>query len=103
MLMVPTKPLPNQQLQVQLGAQSCSLSIYQSDYGLFMDVRVAGALIIAGVLCENLNRIVRSTYLGFVGDLMWFDAQGKSDPVYTELGTRFVLIYLEEADLPSED
>ena len=99
MQIVPLQPIPNQTLQVQLGGQACSLSVYQNAYGLFLDLYVSNALIIAGVLCQDLNRIVRSAYLGFVGDFVFDDTQGAADPVYTGLGSQFQLIYLEESDL----
>ena len=99
MNVVPIQPIPNQTLQVNLGGQACVLNVYQKTAGLFMDVYVGGTLIIAGVLCENLNRIVRSLYLGFVGDLTFIDNQGSNDPDYTGLGTRFSLAYLETSDL----
>ena len=73
--------------------------VYQKLYGLFIDLYVGGVLIIGGVLCENLNRIVRSLYLGFVGDLTFIDNEGTSDPTYDGLGARYSLAYLEAADL----
>ena len=75
--------MPNQTLQVQLANQPCQLNVYQFAFGLFMDVYVAGTLVIAGVLCQNLNRIVRSAYLGFSGDFAFVDTQGTTDPIYT--------------------
>jgi hypothetical protein len=102
MILVSVAAVPNQSLQVQLGGQSCTLNIYQNAYGLFMDVLVGTQQIIAGVICENWNRIVRSLYLGFVGDFAFLDLQGDTDPVYTGLGSRYQLIYLEESDLDGE-
>ena len=99
MLIVNAQDVPNQTLQVQLGAQAAGLNIYQLQYGLFMDVYVGTTLIIAGVICENLNRIVRDSYLGFSGDLAWYDTQGESDPVYTGIGSRYQLVYLSPADM----
>lgn len=100
MLTIPTQPIPNQTMQTQLAGQACTLNIRQLAYGLFMDVLVDGVTIIAGVIAENRNRIVRSAYLGFTGDFIFVDMQGSDDPVFTGLGDRFVLIFLEEADLP---
>ena len=100
MQVVPTKALPNQQLSVSLREQSVILHIRQSLYGLFIDVYVDGTLIIGGVVCENKNWIVRNAYLGFVGDLMFMDVLGNSDPEYSELGTRYKLFYLEPDELP---
>lgn len=97
-LVVPLQPLPSQQVQCQLGGQACTFNIYQQAYGLYIDVYVGQTLIIGGVIAENLNRIVRSAYLGFIGDLTFWDTQFLENPVYTGLGARFLLIYLEETE-----
>lgn len=99
MQIVPLQPFASQTLQVTLAGQNCQINLYQKQFGLFSDLYVSNVLIIGGVLCENLNRIVRSTYLGFIGDLSFFDTQGESDPFYSGLGTRFQLAYLEVSDL----
>jgi hypothetical protein len=99
MLLVGALAIPNQQLSCQLNSQAVGVNIYQYAYGLFMDVYVAGTAIITGVICENLNLIVRDAYLGFQGDFVWFDGVGASDPVYTGIGTRFKLVYLSPTDL----
>ena len=100
MQLVPVQPIPNQTLQAQLNNQACTLNVYQFAYGVFMDLYVGAQLILAGVPCQNLNRIVRDLYLGFVGDFVWVDLQGNANPFYTGFGTRFVLAYLAPADLP---
>lgn len=94
---------PSQTLAILLGGQSCQLNVYQKTTGLFMDVSVTTKtppLIIGGVICQNENRIVRDLYLGFIGDFIFKDTQGNSDPDYTGLGDRFQLVYLEASDLP---
>jgi hypothetical protein len=96
-LVIPLKPVPNQTVQVQLGAQPVTLNVYQLAYGLFIDVFVGNVLVAPSVICENINRIVRSIYLGFAGDLAFLDLQGSSDPVYTGLGSRYVLVYDDAA------
>lgn len=103
MQVIPTQPLPNQSFQVQLATQACTIAIYQETYGLFLDLYIGANLVIGGVICENLNRIVRSLYLGFIGDLVFNDTQGLTDPVYTGLGSRYQLIYLEAQDLPPNE
>jgi hypothetical protein len=99
MLQIPTMMTPNQQLEVQLAGQNCTLRVYQKRTGLFMDVLVNGIQIIGGVLCLNQNLIVRNTYLGFIGDFTFVDTLGKTDPVYTGLGGQYLLLYLETTDL----
>ena len=56
-------------------------------------------LIIGGVVAQNRNRIVRSAYLGFVGDFEFVDTQGTDDPIWNGLGTRWLLYYLAPADV----
>lgn len=101
---VPVQPIPNQTFQIQLAGQACTINIYQLAYGLFMDLYVGNQQIVAGIVCQNLNRIVRKAYLGFTGDFVWLDTQNGEDgddPIYTGLGTRFLLIYGElKNDLP---
>lgn len=100
-LLVPLNSIPSQTLNISLGGQTCLINVYQKFWGLFCDVLVNDAPIIQGVLCLNANYIVRSLYLGFIGDLAFFDNQGSSDPNYTALGDRYNLIYFFESDLPA--
>jgi hypothetical protein len=101
MLIVPVRPVPNQTLSILLANQLCQLTLRTRFYGLFMDVSVNDAPIVQGVICQNWNRIVRSAYLGFIGDFAFWDTQGKTDPIYTGLGSRYPLYYLEKFDLPA--
>jgi len=100
---VPLQPTPNQSLSIVLSNQSVTLNVYQKLTGMFMDVYVAGVLIIGGVLCRNLNRIVRDQYFGFQGDLLFLDNIGDTAPYYTGLGGRYSLIYLQPTDFSYVD
>lgn len=98
MRIIPVQSVASQDLTVQLADQVCQITIRQKALGLFLDLAVNNASIVAGVFCQNLNKIVRSTYLGFTGDLCFIDTQGTDDPIYTGLGSRFVLAYIETSD-----
>jgi hypothetical protein len=100
MILIPLNPVPSQTLSIQLDSQNCQINIYQEFYGIFCDLYVDNSLIIAGTLCLNLTRLVRSLYLGFSGDLSFIDTQGSTDPYYTGLGSRYQFVYLETTDLP---
>jgi hypothetical protein len=100
MQQIPLQAVPNQALTVSLSGQACQLNVYQKTYGLFIDVYINNVLIIGGVICENLNRIVRDAYLGFLGDLVFLDTQGTDDPEYSGLADRYQLIYLLPSELP---
>jgi hypothetical protein len=101
MLIVPVQAVPNQMLSVLLANQLCQITLRTRFFGLFMDLSVNDAPIVQGVICQNWNRIVRSAYLGFVGDLAFWDTQGSADPTFSGLGARFRLFYLEKSDLPT--
>lgn len=97
---VPIQPVASQTLSVTLGNQACQINLYQKSVGLFADLYVSSSLIIAGVICHNQCRIVRSVYLGFVGDLMFTDFSGRnSDPYFAQLMSTYALLYLSPADL----
>lgn len=99
MQIVPIQADPNQTLTVLLAGQACRINIYQKRTGLFLELFVNDEPIIGATLCNNQVRLVRDAYLGFLGDLAFTDTQGSAAPDYTGLGTRFLLIYLEVADL----
>ena len=101
MQLVPLQAIPNQQVQVSLANQACTINLVQRSTGLFMDLYVGATLIIAGVICQDRNRIVRDAYLGFTGDFSFADTQGSTDPYYTGLGARYVLVYLDSFDITS--
>lgn len=97
MQLVPTQATPSQTFSVLLGGQNCQIDVMQKSTGMYLNLYVNGTLIIGGVICENRNRIVRSRYLGFLGDFAFVDVQGDDDPNYLELGSRFLLVYIPEA------
>lgn len=121
-LVVPLNPVASQTLSVTLAGQACTIAVYGRsievpvDGGIpsdpfpqyrtvtpvFLDLYVSDALVIGGVLCRDRNLIVRSAYLGFVGDLAFFDAFAgptvpATDPVVGGLGTQYLLVYLPDA------
>lgn len=99
---VTLQPLQNQTLQCQLGNQACTINVYQLAFGLFMDVFVGGQLVCAGIICLNATLIVRYSYLNFSGDFAFYDTQNitnPSDPSYSQLGTRFQLLYFSAAEI----
>lgn len=99
MLTIALEDVPSQVVGVQLAGQNCRLDIRTTTQGLFISVYVDDSLIVGGVSCRNLTKIVRERYRGFVGDLMFQDTQGADDPSYPGMGTRWVLCYLEAGDL----
>jgi hypothetical protein len=111
---VPLQPVASQTVDVTLNNQVCTINVFEKrihvpvsrpggiptdppDYEpinpIFLDLYVNDVLIIAGVICLHGVEIVRDAYLGFVGDLVFYDTRGTEDPMVSGLGTRWVLTY----------
>lgn len=89
----------SQSISVDLNGQQCTIRLIQRESALYMDLTVNGNPIMQGVPCLYGNKMVRYSYLGFVGDLVFIDNIGQSDPDYSGLGSRFTLYYIEESEL----
>lgn len=99
MNIIPVSAKPSQIINVTLSNQATTLRIYQKFFGLYIDVLVNDVLIIGGVVCRDRNLTVRSDYLQFVGDLSFFDTQGRKDPEYTDIGNRWQLGYFFDQEI----
>ena len=98
---IPLQPTPSQQVTTLVGGQYVQIDVMQKSTGLFANIYRDNAIVIAGVICQDRNPLVRSAYLGFVGDLMFVDTDGFSDPTYDGLGSRYMLVYLSPSELPT--
>ena len=109
---IPLVATPNQTEVFPTGNQSCQIIVYTLEPGgvpqMFIDVYLDNEPVILGVVCEDRNRIVRNSYLGFPGDLAFIDTQATfdvngttlgNDPEFAGLGARYQLLYLEAADI----
>ncbi|CNF26928.1 Uncharacterised protein [Yersinia nurmii] len=99
MMTVSIEPMKSQEFSVQLSGQQCNIRLIQRTSAIYMDLTVDGNPIMQGVPCYFGNRMVRYSYLGFKGDLLFLDSVGQNDPQWEGLGSRFQLFYLEEADI----
>lgn len=88
------QPVPSQQLQVVLGGQNCQIAVYLKGENLFVDVNSNGVDISIAVIARDVIPLVPTTYLGFVGNLIFTDTQGSSDPTFDGLGSRYQLVYI---------
>lgn len=99
MQLIPIQSKPSQVTSIVLANQNCQISLYSKSTGIFFDLIVNDVTILSTRIVRNAVPLVRQKYLGFVGDLVVIDTQGKSDPEYMGLGTRYLLYYLEASDL----
>jgi hypothetical protein len=104
MLVIPVNPVNAQLLTVTLANQPTQLVITQRPAGIFVDIYVNSALLLAGCIARNAVPMIQDLYFGYEGDLAFYDTQATTatnglDPYYTGLGDRFILVYLTPADL----
>lgn len=99
MIIVPLNATPSQKLSVLLAGQNCQIAVYQKTTGVYLDLLINNAAVKTGIVCRDRVKLIRHAYLGFVGDLAFFDTQGVNDPTYDGLGARYQLVYLEASDL----
>ena len=90
---IPVNSIASQSFNVQLGIQNCVINLYQKNTGLFFDLNLNGTQIVNSMICLNLVGLVRESYLGFTGQLFFFDTSGQTDPVYTGLNSKYLLVY----------
>lgn len=99
MITVSLEAVKEQTVNVALNQQQCSIRLVQRESAIYMDLSVNNVPLIQGVPCLYANKMVRYPYLGFSGDLVFLDTQGTSDPEYSNLGGRYKLFYMTEAEL----
>jgi len=93
MQIIPLQPVPSQNLSIVLGGQNCDISVYTLSTGLYFDLMSNGVQICSTRLCVNGVDIIRNKSAGFIGDFTFIDVIGIDNPSYTELGTRYILVY----------
>jgi hypothetical protein len=90
---IPLTTVASQSFTTLLGSQQCSITVYQLSTGLYCDIVASNNTVVNTMLCLNLVGLVREAYLGFTGQLFFYDTQGTSDPYFSGLGTRYQLVY----------
>ena len=98
---IPLSPIPYQELSVLLNGQNCIISLRQLGLFLYCSLSVDGRQIFNNIMCSINARVnvFRSPY--FTGILKFYDTQGTDRPHYSELGSRWILVYRAE-ELPGE-
>ncbi|WP_088364704.1 phage baseplate plug family protein [Acetobacter pasteurianus] len=83
-----------QTLKVSLPSCIVQITLRQRSTGLYADFSLNGVVTVCGVICQDRTWLIRDSYLGFRGDFIFVDTQGSSDPTYSGLGDRYLLIYV---------
>lgn len=91
---IPLEPIPSQTLNIVLAGQNCQLALNTLATGMYFTLTADGESICINTICRNVAQLLLDRgYLGFVGDFTFVDQVGDADPVYTGLGSRWLLLY----------
>lgn len=102
MIRIPLAAVPNQTLSVVLANQVCGITLRQNGPNMYFDLIVNGQSVVRTRLAQNNQRLLLDAgYRGVVGDFTFHDTRGDTKPEFTGLNTRYILLYLEAADLPT--
>ena len=96
---VPLSPVAFQALEVPLSGHVLTLQLQQRGTGLYLSLSRDGVGLIAGLLCQDRTWLVRKSYFGLPGDLVFVATQATPAPHWLALGTPFVLMYKEASPL----
>lgn len=102
MEIIPLENEPNQQLQVILDDQECSIAVYSRCDRLFMDLTVGQDVVFTGAICNDRANVVPFPTSLFQGSLHFFDMLGGNhEPSWDGLSDRYTLIFVSEnEDIP---
>lgn len=101
MLTVPLAAIPTQTLSIVLDNQAFAMTVRTVAGSLYFSLSLGGVAVVTNkVAIDRTRLLLSSSYQGVVGDFAFVDTQVPyADPVYSGLGTRYFLIYLQAGDL----
>lgn len=94
---IPLSQVPSQSVNALLAGQPCTITLRDLGNRQYLSISRNGAVIATNLLLQNNARILMSAYTDFVGDLAVIDLQGDAPPQYTGWGTRWVLVFSDDA------
>lgn len=97
MVTIPLTAVPNQELQVVLEEQNCTIHLFQLGDYFYLDLYIDDTTVIEGAIVQPKCGIVPSPSI-FQGQLYILDTLNPTEaqelPTVDELGDRFELVYL---------
>lgn len=94
---IPISDERSQKVTTTLGQQVVDIVLTMRLGKLYADVKANRAPVVSGRVCLNGEPIVNEAFRPFVGELYFEDLQGNDDPIFGELGKRFVLRWVTDA------
>lgn len=85
---IPIETIPNQFLSTSLDGVTWGITLETRTNGLYISLSKGADLVLSNRVCRNTVPLGH----GFV----FIDIEGNSDPEYTGLGVRYILIWSDE-------
>ena len=106
MIDIPLIQNPNQELEIELNDQSCTLIVRQLGSFVYLTLWLDSTLIEENAICMPLQLILQSANAKqFNGNFTFVDTTSDSDhqqnPDYSEFNTRFKLVYMTDDEVAS--
>lgn len=99
MLQISLSQLANQSFQTVVAQQNCYITLRTLGENLYFSLSVDENVLVTNKIVRNSVPLVLYKHYGFIGDFIFVDLQGNTDPTYDELNTRYVMMYLEESEI----
>lgn len=84
---IPISPTPNQSLSFILGGSTYDITLESRLDNLFATVVKDGEYLVCNRICRNMTYICQW--------LIFADTAGNTDPVYTGLGSRYRMVWID--------
>jgi hypothetical protein len=99
-VLIPVAAVPTQTLSIVLENQNCEITLQLFGTSLYFSLTADAVPIVKTRIARNKIRfLLDAVYKPFVGDFVFVDTQGDTDPQYAGLGTRYLLVYMTEAEV----
>nr|DAH29442.1 MAG TPA: hypothetical protein [Bacteriophage sp.] len=99
---VPLIATPNQELAIELEEQDCTIQVRQLGNYTYLTLWVDSTLIVENAICMPGVAILQGYVHGFRGNFVLVDSSDPNNQQlsnYTELGSRFILLYLTDEEI----
>lgn len=107
MVEVPLINQPNQELNIVLNEQNCTIQIKQLGDYVYLSLWLDDTLIRDSAICLVGQFIIQGTKTAFNGNFTFIDstspANDQSQPDYNQFADRFKLLYLTDSEVEEID
>lgn len=99
MIEIPLEKIPNQQLEIILNNQDCTIHLYMRGDYMFLDLAISNTPYFYGAICYDRSNILPVQKEAFNGNFIFIDTLSNTNPQYAMLNDRYKLYYFTNEEL----